>query len=104
MSMVPHIALLLRFFSCFDSIVGRANSDYEPPSHSPQATGEPSQLAWAVLVMGIASWVILPLIGSVIGAILGKMELDKIKKGESPQAGKTITQVGFWLSVVNLVL
>lgn len=83
------------------------NSGYQPPSQPPgggaKAAG-PSGMAWATLALGIASWTLLPIAGAVVGAILGWMELKNIEKGSSDAAGKTVTQVGFWLSVVNLGL
>jgi|GEM_PF-3400162 len=83
------------------------NSGFQPPSQPPPqhaTSADPSGLAWATLGLGIASWTLLPVAGALVGALIGWMELQNIKKGTSNAAGKTITQVGFWLSVVNIGL
>lgn len=63
-----------------------------------------SPMAVVALVLGIVSWVLCGPFFSVPGAIVAKIELGKIQRGESPAAGKTIATVGFWLSVVNVVV
>lgn len=83
------------------------NAGFQPPSQPPPhgaTSGEPSVLAWVALGLGIASWTILPLVGAFGGAGLGWLELQNIKKGTSNPAGKTIAQVGFWLSVVQIAM
>jgi len=41
---------------------------------------------------------------AIIGAIIGKMELGKIDRGESPEAGRTFAKVGFILGTVVTIL
>lgn len=84
----------------------RVHSSYPPPSQPPRAGSaeQPSAMAWVTLGLGISAWFLLPLIAALLGAVLGWVELKKIEAGESAQAGKTITQVGFWLSVANIAL
>lgn len=105
----------IRAYHLFNSGLTSANSGYQPPSQPPRSGGGggggsqgpldgASGLAIATLVLGIGAWTILPILGAVAGAILGWVELNNIKRGESPAAGKTITQIGFWLSVANLAL
>ncbi len=105
------LSTLITAYHLFCNGLPRANSGYEPPSQPPrpgsggQGQGEgASGMAIATLVLGIGSWFILPLIGSIAGAILGRIELNNIKRGDSPAAGKTIAQIGFWLSVANIAL
>lgn len=83
------------------------NPNYQPPSQPPQGgQGQASASGMAVvtLIMGIGAWTFLPLIGAFVGVITGWLELNKIKKGQSPQAGETIAKVGFWLSVASIAL
>lgn len=107
--MFPHAIAFLRYLICFAPLSGRLSSGYQPPSQPPPAQSgsgadQPSQMAWGALIAGILGWSALPLIASFAGVVMGKMELDKIKRGESPAAGKTIAQIGFWLSLVNIIL
>lgn len=102
---------MLRYLVCMlwtlASWVGRGVGVQSPNLPPPQRVGsaeQPSGMAWATLGLGISAWLLLPIIAAFIGAILGWIELKKIEAGESAKAGKTITQVGFWLSVVNIVL
>jgi hypothetical protein len=61
-------------------------------------------MAIAALVLGIASWVMCGPVLSIPGAIVGKMEMGKIERGESAAAGATLAKAGFWISVANLAL
>jgi len=77
----------------------------QPPgggAYQPQESA--SGMAVAALVLGLVSWVMGGLLTAIPGAIIGKMEMDKIKRGESPAAGKTFAEVGFWASVAHIVI
>ena len=78
-------------------------SEFVPPNPQ-QAADKPSNLAIATLICGVGSWLFLPWIGSFLGLIFGFIELGNIKKGKSPAAGKTFTQIGFYLSIAQIVL
>lgn len=80
------------------------NTGFEPPSSPPNADNKPSTEAVIALIAGISSWVMFPVIGAVIGMILGWSELKKIKTGEKPAAGKMYAQAGFYLSLANIAL
>jgi hypothetical protein len=41
---------------------------------------------------------------AIPAAIIGKMELGKIERGESSPAGKTFAQIGFWAGAILSVL
>jgi hypothetical protein len=57
-------------------------------------------MAITAMILGVAAWVVGGIFFSVPGWIVAKMELDKIARGESPEAGKAFAQVGCWASVV----
>lgn len=79
--------------------------NFTPPSQPPSAAADKaSTLAVLTLVAGIASWTVFPFVGGCVGIVFGMIELGNIKKGQSSAAGKTITQVGFYASIANVVL
>ncbi len=84
----------------FGSPPGQGGGALQPQASS----SSPSGLAVAALICGIGSWVVLPFVAAVAGVILGKIELGKIERGESPAAGKTFAQVGYYASIANIVL
>lgn len=61
-------------------------------------------MAVAALICGIGSWVVLPFVAAVAGVIIGKMEMDKIERGESPEAGRSLAQIGYYASIANIVV
>jgi len=75
-----------------------------PPPVTMQPGGSASGMAITALVLGIASYFICPLIGGIAAWIVGKMELGKIERGESSEAGKGMAKVGMWLGIINVVL
>jgi hypothetical protein len=58
-----------------------------------------SGMAIASLVLAIVSFMMCGPLTSIPGLIIGKMELGKIERGESPEAGKLLAQIGFWANV-----
>ena len=79
---------------------GFAGGQPPPPAQS----NDPSGLAWAALICGAGSWVMLPFVAAVAGVIIGKIELGKIERGESSPAGKTVAQIGYYASIANIVV
>ena len=65
-------------------------------------SNEPSGMAWATLILGIASWVAIPFIGAVGSLICGYVERGKMASGESPKAGETIVLIGMILGGIQL--
>ncbi len=61
-------------------------------------------MAIGSLVCAIAAWVMCGPMTALPGMIIGKMEMNAIDRGESPAEGRTLAVIGFWLSLVNLVL
>lgn len=75
---------------------------YGPPMGAPPQGA--SGMAIASLVLAIVSFMMCGLLTSIPGLIIGKMELGKIERGESPEAGKLLAQIGFWGNVGVSVL
>jgi len=85
-----------------------------PPSIStppppPQASGmgssgSASTNAIIALVAGILSYVLCGVIAGIIAWVMGKGELNKIDRGESPEAGRAMAKIGMWLGIVNVIL
>lgn len=83
---------------------------YGPAPMGPPPAAGPSGHAIASLILGILSWImciIIPIVGmalSITGLILARQDLKKIERGESPEAGKTLSQIGYWLSLTNVIV
>jgi hypothetical protein len=75
-----------------------------PPPAGGNVSGGASTNAIIALVMGILSYVLCGFIGGVIAWIMGKGELNKIDRGESSEAGRTMAKIGMWLGIVNVIL
>lgn len=83
-----------------------------PPPPPPQSTGGMSSgtggsagtNAIIALVAGILSYVFCPFILGIVAWIMGKGELSKIERNESPEAGRTLAKIGMWLGIVNVAL
>jgi hypothetical protein len=60
-------------------------------------------MATAALILGLISWVVGGIFVAIPGVIIGKMELNKIARGESPEAGKSYAQIGYWASLANII-
>jgi hypothetical protein len=78
---------------------------YGPPMGGPPQGA--SGMAIASLVLAIVSFVMCGPFTAIPGLIIGKIELGKIERGESPESGKILAQIGFWantgLSVLYLL-
>jgi hypothetical protein len=75
-----------------------------PPSSAPQTGGSASGMAITALVIGIASFFICWFIGGIAAWIIGKIEVNKIERGESPEAGKSMAKIGMWLGIINVII
>lgn len=76
----------------------------QPPNRNTGSSNETSTLAIVTLALGILSWTLLPGLAAWAGVVTGWIELDKIKKGNSPESNKTLTMIGFWVSAANVIL
>lgn len=63
-----------------------------------------SPMAITSLVLALVSFMMCGPFTAIPGAIIGKIELGKIERGESPMAGKTFAQIGFWINLGLSVL
>lgn len=70
----------------------------------PAAQGGAGPMAIASLILGIMSFFVCPFFLSVPGAIIGKLEMGKIERGESPAAGLGLAKAGFYISLINVAL
>ncbi len=74
------------------------SGNYQPSSGSAS-----SSAIWA-LILGIASWVACGIFAAVPAWIIGKKEIAKIEAGQSDTAGKTMSQIGMWLGIIQVIL
>jgi hypothetical protein len=61
-------------------------------------------MAITSLVLAIVSLMMCGPFTAIPGMIVGKLELGKIERGESPEAGKLLAQIGFWANLGLSVL
>jgi hypothetical protein len=61
-------------------------------------------MAYLAAGLSIASWFVIPLVGAIAGMFIGKSELGKIDRGESPEAGRIFAQLGWYVGLANLAL
>jgi hypothetical protein len=60
--------------------------------------------ATASLVLGILSWVICPIILSVVAIILARQARNEIDNSPTPLGGRDNASAGFWLGISSLVV
>jgi len=82
---------------------GGSVSQGGPPPPAGYAQQGASTMATVALVLGLASWVVGGLLTAIPGLIIGMMEMSAIDRGESPAAGRTFAQVGFWASLAHII-
>lgn len=66
----------------------------------PPPPAQASGRAVAALVLGIISIVMCGFIAGIPAAILGKMEMNAIERGEASAAGKGLATAGFWIGAI----
>ncbi len=76
------------------------NNRYEPPRQK-RGNG-PSALAWATVITGVGSWIVLPLAGAVVALICGLIERRKIAEGTSAPEGQSLVTIGLVCAAVQL--
>ncbi|HOQ99349.1 MAG TPA: DUF4190 domain-containing protein [Anaerolineae bacterium] len=87
-----------------------ADYRYYPPAYPPAPT-QSSSMATISLIMGIASWVILPVIGAIVAVITGHMarreinaSMGRITGGGQATAGLVLGYLQLGLAAVSLCL
>lgn len=78
-----------------------------PHTHAPAEAWrerETSGKAVAALVLGIASYLFMPLLLAIIAVVLGSMARREIDASDGVLEGRTMASWGLWLGVVNIIL
>jgi hypothetical protein len=75
-----------------------------PPPGNFNNSGSASSNAIIALVLGILSYIVCPVILAIGAWIMGNNELKAINSGKSPEAGRTLANIGKWLGIVNIIL
>ncbi len=74
------------------------------PSTEPSVTSEISGWAVASLILGVASIMVLPLVGSVLAIAFGIMAKSEIKKEKDKLSGSRVASAGIIMGSLGLVL
>lgn len=70
----------------------------------PSSGAQTNSMAVISLVSGIASWIFLPLIGSLVAVITGHMAKNQIRASMGTQTGDGLATAGLVLGYLNLGL
>lgn len=70
------------------------------PAQKDSASG----LAIATLIAGVAGWTLVPIFGSIAAVIMGFIEWNNIKSGQSSEQGKIMVMIGMGLGGAGLAL
>jgi hypothetical protein len=79
-------------------------SDSETPPFSKEPPPPTSTLSLASLMMGIISWVLLPVVGGMIAVITGHLAKKEIRQSDGLLGGDHLATAGLVLGYSNLVL
>jgi len=66
--------------------------------------GSASGRAIAAMIVSIISLVMCCWPASIVGIVLGKMEMNAIQEGRAPQSGETMAKVGFYLGIASTAI
>ncbi len=75
-----------------------------PPMVPPPVYAQTSSMATISLVAGIASWVLLPLIGAIVAVITGHMAKTEIRNSGGHLTGDGMATAGLILGYIQLGL
>jgi len=78
------------------------NPDY--PQIPPSMMAQTSTMATVSLIAGIASWVIIPLIGAIVAIITGHMAKNEIRSSNGQLTGDGMATAGLVLGYVQIGL
>jgi len=79
-------------------------SDPELPPIPEQTPAPTSTMSLASLMMGIISWVFLPVVGGIIAVITGHLAKKEIRQSEGLLGGEGLATAGLVLGYANLTL
>ncbi|MCG3160484.1 MAG: hypothetical protein JMDDDDMK_01553 [Acidobacteria bacterium] len=86
-------------YSPYPGYQGYSPAQYGYASQMPSQQGSASGRAVAAMVLSIVSIFTCGPLLSVPGLILGKMEMDAIRRGEAPPAGENFAKAGFYVGI-----
>ena len=92
-------------YSPYQQYQGYSAAQYGYANQMPEQRGA-SGRAIASLILSIVS-LVLCCFGwpfGIVGIVLGKMEMNAIREGRSPQSGETMAKVGFFLGIAGTVI
>ena len=56
------------------------------------------------MIVSIASLMMCCFPASIVGLVLGKMEMNAIQEGRAPRAGETMAKIGFYVGIAGTVI
>ncbi|MGE5463660.1 MAG: DUF4190 domain-containing protein [Syntrophothermus sp.] len=75
-----------------------------PPPTNNRTPAPTSTLSLASLMMGIISWVLLPVVGGIIAVVTGHMAKKEIRQSDGLLGGDGLATAGLVLGYSNMVL
>ncbi len=81
---------------------GQQQGQQFAPSGNPG--GGASQKATAALILAIAGFFCCSIFTTIPAIVVGWMEMNAIKAGQSPREGLQMAQIGFWIGIIVTVL
>jgi hypothetical protein len=79
-------------------------SDTEFPLPSQETPPPTSTLSLASLMMGIISWILLPVVGGIIAVVTGHLAKKEIRQSNGLLGGNGLATAGLILGYSNMVL
>lgn len=73
------------------------------PRYPIQAPEGPPGMAVAALALGICSWMLVPVFGSILAIVFGAAALSRLRR-QPGRPGRRMAQVGLWLGVTSLAV
>ena len=86
---------------------GYSGYPVSPTGYGNSTTAQQSKAsgqAIAAMVLSIVSLVLCCFPAGIIGALIGKMEMNAIREGRAPQAGEQFAKLGFYLGIASTII
>ena len=100
----PNIAEAMFCQNCSSPLSSGPTIGAQQAVGQPPPAGGTGQKATIALVLAIVALICCGPFAGIPAAIVGWMELDAITKGQSPEGGKWMAQVGLWGGVASSLL